>query len=123
MKKLQDIARKIIITSRGWVPVLVFIIHVFLSHGLHLYEFVPFANPLMHFCGGLAIAFFISQSFQLLPKESVKRSHIVLLELILIGSLTATTAVFWEFAEFSIDQIFSRNVQVSLEGTMKDLAT
>ena len=77
----------------------------------------------MHFCGGVAIAYFISRCFQLLPREAatIKRSRIVLLELLLIGSLTATTAVFWEFAEFTLDQVFGSNVQVSLANTMQDL--
>jgi hypothetical protein len=46
----------------------------------------------------------------------------VVLELVLVGSLTATAAVFWEFAEFTVDQLFATNVQVSLANTMKDLA-
>jgi hypothetical protein len=72
----------------------------------------------------LAIAFFISRCFRLLPREmaTIKRSRIVLLELLLIGSLTATAAVFWEFAEFTIDQAFGMNVQISLANTMQDLA-
>jgi hypothetical protein len=52
----------------------------------------------------------------------VQRSRSVVLELLLIGSLTTTAAVFWEFAEFSLDQLFKSNIQVSLPNTMKDLA-
>ena len=37
-------------------------------------------------------------------------------------SLTATAAVFWEFGEFTIDQMFGTNVQVSLANTMQDMA-
>ena len=57
-----------------------------------------------------------------LIREAVKRSRIVLLELLLIGSLTATAAVFWEFAEFALDQLADSNIQVSLANTMLDLA-
>jgi hypothetical protein len=31
-------------------------------------------------------------------------------------------AMFWEFAEFATDQLFNRNVQVSLSNTMQDMA-
>jgi hypothetical protein len=47
---------------------------------------------------------------------------VLVLELILIGSLTASAALCWEFAEFAIDQLLGTNVQVSLENTMIDLA-
>lgn len=108
----------------GWVPLLVFAIHLFLSRVIHAYDIWPPTDIPMHFGGGVAIAFFISRCFQLLPREmaTIKRSRIVLLELLLIGSLTATTAVCWEFVEFTIDQVFGSNVQISLANTMQDLA-
>jgi hypothetical protein len=122
MKKLFDIGWKALTAGGGWAPLLVFTIHVFVSAVLHLYNFWPNADIPMHFSGGLAIAFFISRCFQLLPRESVKRSHVVLLELVLIGSLTASAAVFWEFAEFFADQLFGTNVQVSVANIMQDIA-
>ena len=45
-----------------------------------------------------------------------------MLELVLVAALATTAAVVWEFAEFSVDQAFGTNVQVSLANTMKDLA-
>ncbi len=106
----------------AWVPLTVFAVHVFASRVLHLYQIWPPTDIPMHFSGGLAMAYFISRCFQLLPRENVKRNRIVLLELMLIVSLTATTAVFWEFAEFSADQLLGTNVQISLANTMQDLA-
>ena len=106
----------------GWVPLLVFVTHVFISRVLHAYVIWPPIDIPMHFSGGVAIAYLISQCYQLLPRESVKRSRVVVLELMLIGSLTATTAVFWEFGEFTVDQLFGSNVQISLANTMQDLA-
>jgi len=76
----------------------------------------------MHFSGGVAIAFFISRCFQALPRGRVRRSRVVLLEPLLIGSLTASAAVCWEFAEFTVDQLFGSNIQTSLANTMQDLA-
>jgi len=106
----------------GWAPFLVFCTHVFLNRILHAYEIWPPADIPMHFAGGLAMAFFISRCFQTLPREEVRRSRVIVLELLLVGSLTATAAVFWEFAEFSVDQMFGTNVQRSLANTMQDMA-
>ena len=122
MKRFLNISLKAINAGGGWVALLVFATHLFLSRVLYLYDLWPPIDTPMHFAGGVAIAFFISRCFQLLPRESVRRSRVVLLELLLIGSLTASVAVFWEFAEFSIDQLFGMNAQISLANTMKDMA-
>lgn len=106
----------------GWAPFTVFALHVLLGKGFHVYDVWPPIDVPMHFAGGFAFAFFVSRCFQELPRGMVQRSRIVILELLLIGSLTATAAVFWEFFEFSLDQIFKSNIQVSLQNTMKDLA-
>ena len=122
MKKMLNIGWKALTVGGGWVPLLVFTTHLFLSRVIYLYKIWPSTDIPMHFSGGMAIAFFVSRCFQLMPRVSVKRSRVVLLELLLIGSLTASTAVFWEFAEFSYDQLFGTNVQVSLANTMQDMA-
>jgi hypothetical protein len=100
----------------------VFAIHVFIDRVFGLYEIFPPIDIAMHFSGGIAIAYFISSCFQKLPRESIQRDRIAILELLLAGTLTATAAVFWEFAEFSLDLVFGTNVQVSLANTMKDMA-
>ena len=57
----------------GWLPLAVFSTHVFLSRVLHLYDIFPPMDIPMHFAGGLAIAFFISKCFQILPRDYVKK--------------------------------------------------
>jgi hypothetical protein len=106
----------------GWAPLLVFGIHVLLSRILNGYRLWPSIDVPMHFAGGVAIGYFISRAFRRLPRESARRGRVVVLELLLIGSLTASAAVLWEFAEFTVDQLFASNVQVSLANTMRDLA-
>jgi hypothetical protein len=106
----------------GWAPLLVFGAHAFASRVLHLYQAWPPADIPMHFSGGVAVAFFASRCFGMLPRERVKRDRIILLELVLIVSLTCIAAVFWEFAEFATDQLLGTNVQISLANTMQDLA-
>lgn len=106
----------------GWAPLLVFSLHVVLGRGLHAYDVFPSIDVPMHILGGVAIAMFVSGSFRRLPRAMAQASRVIVLECVLIVSLTATAAVLWEFAEFSLDQLTGSNVQVSLPNTMKDLA-
>lgn len=106
----------------GWAPSTVFALHVLLGKWFHVYHIWPPVDVPMHLAGGFTFAFFVSRCFQELPRGMVQRSRSVVLELLLIGSLTVTAAVFWEFAEFSVDQIFGKHIQMSLKNTMKDLA-
>lgn len=106
----------------GWVPLLLFTTHLVLSGIVRVYDSWPAFDIPMHFSGGLAMAFFISRAFQSLPRETVRKSRVVLLELLLIGSLTASAAVFWEFAEFMGDRLFGSNIQLGLANTMQDMA-
>jgi len=121
MKKLFTLIWKII-RAGAWLPVLVYGTHLLMSRVFYTYAAWPDVDIIMHFAGGFAIAFFVSGCFRALPREEVKRSRIVLLELLLIGSLTTTSAVFWEFREFANDLWFGTNSQVSLANTMQDLA-
>ena len=106
----------------GWAPLLVFFIHEAGANIFNVYNHWPAFDVPMHFFGGLAIAFFFSRLFQTLPRELPYNQRVVVLEMILILSLTATAAVFWEFLEFGMDQTLGTNVQVSLANTMKDMA-
>ncbi|PYT06525.1 MAG: hypothetical protein DMF49_10890 [Acidobacteria bacterium] len=121
MKATLKVAWKLFLIG-GWAPAAVFATHVFIDQVIGAYELWPPIDIPMHLAGGLAIAFFISRLFRSLPRQAVPRSRLVILELVLCGSLTATAAVLWEFAEFTTDQLFGRNVQVGLPNTMKDLA-
>ena len=121
MNRLFDLARKVLIVG-GWAPLLVFAVHVFASQVLRAYFFWPRTDIPMHFVGGLAMAYFISGCFRALPRETVRKSRVSVLEAILVGSLTTSAAVVWEFAEFSIDAVAGTRIQVSLANTMQDLA-
>lgn len=106
----------------GWAPLLIFSVHVFSGQVLNAYDLWPSFDIPMHFSGGFAIAFFISRCFETLPREAVPRNRRVVLELLLIGCLTSTAAVFWEFGEFTLDQVLGSNVQLGLANTIKDMA-
>ena len=121
MKAVAEAGRRVLILG-GWAPLTVFLLHSFASRVLDAYAVWPHTDIPMHLAGGAAMAFFLSQLFRALPREVVRSSRLVVLELVLIGSLTATAAVFWEFAEFTCDRIFGTNIQVSLANTMQDMA-
>ena len=105
----------------GWFPVLVFVIHLFTFFVVNIYAFWPRADMPLHFLGGLSIAFFVSRSYQLLQGGMAKSNWESVIELVLIISVTATAAVFWEFGEFILDRTFKVGLQVSLLNTMQDL--
>ena len=111
-----------IVRVGGWAPLLVFVTHEIIANVFNAYAWWPDIDVPMHFLGGLAIAFFFSGCFRALPRQDVPERRLAVLELLLIGSLTATAAVFWEFTEFTMDQFLGTNVQVSLANTMQDLA-
>ncbi|MEZ5320006.1 MAG: hypothetical protein R2752_21575 [Vicinamibacterales bacterium] len=121
---MKDLAATIgrIFRVGGWAPLFVFGVHVVLSRVFNAYEAWPHTDVPMHFAGGIAIAFFVSRCFQALPREVVRSSRLMVLELILVASLTTTAAVVWEFAEFACDQVFGSNIQRSLGNTMQDMA-
>ena len=120
MHALLDAMRKCFIVG-GWAPLLVFVLHVAASQA-GAYDIWPPTDIPMHVAGGFAIALFLSGLFRALPRDLVRKSRIVVLELVLVFALATTAAVIWEFAEFGVDQAFGTNVQVSLANTMKDLA-
>src|SRR5262245_3578364 len=121
MRSLVRLFRKLL-SAGGWAPCLVFTVHVTATQLFDVYRLWPQADIPMHFAGGFAIAFFISCCFRALPRDVVRSSRLVVLEAVLIGSLTTSAAVLWEFAEFTLDRMAGTNVQVSLPNTMQDLA-
>jgi hypothetical protein len=114
-------ARRLLVIG-GWAPLLVFLAHVVGDLVFDVYDGWPAADVPMHFAGGLAMAFFVSRCVRPLTADVAKSSQSAALELVLAGSLTATAAVAWEFAEFTLDHVAGTNLQYSLANTMQDLA-
>jgi len=101
-------------------PMLVFLIHLIASKILNLYLLFPNMDIPFHYLGGLSIAYTSAQILSHLEKKIITTRLNRMIFLALILSLTATAAVFWEFAEFIGDQLFHTNIQVSLANTMQD---
>lgn len=100
-------------------PITVLLAHLIASQILKLYLIFPHLDIPFHYIGGLSIAYTSVQILAYLEKENIAAMSKVVL-LVLAFSLTATAAVFWEFAEFIGDQWLNTNIQVSLKNTMQD---
>lgn len=114
MKRISEIA------SFFMFPILVLLAHMIASGIFDLYRVFPNLDIPFHYMGGLSIAYAFTQILIYLKKEEPITALDKALLLILIFSLTATAAVFWEFAEFIGDRLLGTNIQVSLANTMQD---
>src|SRR5919106_757176 len=99
-----------------WAPLLVLIVHGVAGK---MYGHEPYVDPIMHFSGGLAAAFFFWRACLIGPEAFGKPSRLGI-DLLAFG-LTCAAALFWEFGEFVGDQIRGTNVQRGLGNTMRDL--
>ncbi len=104
-----------------WPPIVVFTVHVFISHVIDLYSLLPWIDIPMHYLGGLSMGYSLFSALMVLQQRRVIHPVDKVIVLLLTFTMVATIAVFWEFAEFSMDQLLKTNVQISLQNTMQDL--
>jgi len=111
-----------LVRRAGWAPILVFVLHVFISRVLNGYILFPPVDIPMHFFGGVAMAYFLAASFAALPGDAVRGDLRVVAQFVFVVSLTATASIFWEFAEFTSDAVLDTQAQLGLEDTLLDMA-
>jgi hypothetical protein len=111
-----------LLVRAGWAPLLVFLLHVFISRVINGYILYPPLDIPMHFFGGVAMAYFLARCFVALPEDAVSRPLRPIAEVVFVVSLTATASVFWEFAEFTSDALFGTHAQLGLDDTLLDMA-
>ena len=105
-----------LLREAAWAPALVLVFHTVAGH---FFGHEPVVDPISHFTGGMAAAFFFRRA-------AVSASEL-LGELTAAGldvlsfALTCSIAVFWEIGEFASDRILGGNVQRGLGNTMRDL--
>jgi hypothetical protein len=104
-----------------WAPILVFTFHLFAFRVVSAYLVLPWLDIPMHYLGGFSMAYALFLGLAFLQDGAMISRLDKGMELILVFTLVATIAVFWEFGEFSIDQVLGTNVQLSLQNTMQDL--
>ena len=103
-----------------WPPIVVFTMHVFL-YVIDLYSLFPWVDIPMHYLGGLSMAYSLFMTLTYLQERRIIHPLDKVIMLLLTFTLVATIAVFWEFGEFSMDQLLKTNGQISLQNTMQDL--
>jgi hypothetical protein len=105
-----------------WFPSLVFIVFLLISRVFGIYDKLQGLDILIHFLGGFSIAFCFSEILTILSRRELVSSIDRNVRTVLIFSLTATAAVFWEFAEFAFDNYFGAGLQLDLQDTIWDMA-
>ncbi len=102
-------------------PVLVYMFNsIFQSVALDFYDTYS-VDTLMHFLGGLSIAYSANYALSLMGKKgwiTIQRNN---LRAGIIVSVVMLFAVSWEFYEFLSDQFLGTFMQPSNADTMKDL--
>jgi hypothetical protein len=104
-----------------WAPAILFGLHLFIFFVLSAYILVPWLDIPMHYLGGLVMAYSLFLALVFFQQNGTISQLDKGIELLLVFTLVATIAVFWEFGEFTIDLVFGVNVQTSLQNTMQDL--
>lgn len=100
----------------AWAPLAVVLLHAILALAFGHRRSL---DPLLHFLGGLALAFFFDRGSRVAADQLGQLR--TLARNLLAFSLTCTVAVFWEFAEFLSDHYLGTHVQFGMEDTLSDL--
>jgi hypothetical protein len=100
----------------AWAPLSVLIGHSIFAR---FFGHEPYVDPVMHFSGGVAAAYFFRKA-SAMGAEVLGALTEVVRDLLSFG-LTCSIALFWEIAEFSSDTFLGTNVQTSNANTMRDL--
>lgn len=103
----------------AWAPLVVFVFCAVAAEGFNAYILYPWLDIPTHFCGGLAITYFLSVA---IGHSQVQMGPIPkLVQLFLSLGLMAITAVVWEFLEFSSDVVLGTKMIHGVSDTISDL--
>lgn len=107
----------LLIRDAAWAPAGVLLIHAVAGR---LWGHEPYVDPVMHFLGGAAVAFFFRRA-AVISEEILGAPSPLALDLVAFG-LACTAALFWEFGELLSDLVLGSHIQVSAANTLRDLA-
>ena len=118
MSDTSPVADLIVRVGRSalWAPLSVFVLHI-LAGGWLGHE--PFVDPVMHFLGGAAAAFFFWEAIAC--ARSYLGDFTPLASGLLAFGMASVAAVVWEFGEFLLDWYRGTHLQRDLADTMRDL--
>ena len=100
----------------SWAPIAVLVLHSVLGRVL---GHEPYVDPLAHFSGGAAMAYFVRAACSV-RGGALGAPSALALDLLAFG-LAATAAVLWEFGEFLLDVFYGTRIQLSVANTMRDM--
>ena len=86
-----------------------------------LYGLWPPLDIPMHFLGGIAITYFFSHAYRAAAEMDLLGRPSALLDVVTVFTLTCSSTVFWEFAEFLSDRYLGSHAQKGLEDTLGDM--
>jgi len=104
------------VREAAWAPASVLVVH---EVAARMFKHEPYVDPVMHFLGGSAIAFFVYRACRIGGKFLGAPSRLVM-DLLAFG-LTNSVALVWEFAEFLSDRLWGTHTQTSVLNTVRDL--
>jgi hypothetical protein len=99
-----------------WAPVAVVVVHWVAGRQ---WGHEPYVDPVMHFMGGAAVAFFFLRAAEC-GRRYLGDLSLLARALLALG-LSALAAVAWEFGEFLLDRYRWGPLQRGLTNTMRDL--
>ena len=105
----------------GWAPLGVFVIHVIALGAYDGYTRLPGLDVIMHFIGGIVMAYFLHSASINASRMGIIGPHHRVTHRLLVFTATCTVAVFWEFAEFTLDATLGTFSQAGVVDTMSDL--
>jgi hypothetical protein len=108
---LGDILRK-----AAWAPAAVLVAH---ELGARAFGHEPLVDPVMHFLGGSAIAYFVYRVCRIGGGYLGAPSRLVI-DLLALG-LACVVALMWEFGEFLSDRFLGSHAHTSVGNTLRDL--
>ncbi|MGC1276444.1 MAG: hypothetical protein WBC44_22305 [Planctomycetaceae bacterium] len=109
------------LSEAGWAPFLILLLHAFAVVAVDAYRRFASLDVLMHFAGGVAIAWFLHRASINASRCRVIGPFHPVTHGVLVGSLVCVAALVWEFAEFFLDQSLGTHYQPGLDDTMTDL--
>ena len=109
----------ILITLReaAWAPLSVFLFYL-LAHSLQLFNLFPLIDIPTHFLGGIAITYFYRVAIR--HSQKLVGEIPVPVQVLFAFTCSGTTAIFWEFYEYSYDYVFKTHMVRGVTDTTVD---
>ena len=105
-----------LLVKAAWAPAAIVIAH---ASYVGLFGHDPRLDPVMHFLGGVAGAYFATHAILIGRTWFGEPSRAG--RALMAVCITASAALCWEFAEFAVGELFKMYSQLTLEETMMDL--